>query len=93
MNFEHILDDIVLGEMVYVLHLKEYQIQPLFNGELGIELNKGNNPSTTNTLQGTTGQITDLCLGGGDLEDLMGYYQCHRLLWLKQYIENILQYL
>ena len=52
-NFKYILDDIALGEIVYILHPKEYQIQPLFSGELGIKLNKGDNPSTTDTPQGT----------------------------------------
>ena len=53
-NLEYILDDVASGETVYVLHPKEYQIQPLFSGELGIELNKGDNPSTTDTPRGTT---------------------------------------
>ena len=48
-NLKHILDDIASGKMVYILHLKEYQIQPLFNGKLGIKFNKGNNPSTMDT--------------------------------------------
>ena len=74
MNFEHILDNIALGETVYILHPKEYQIQPLFYSELGIKLSKSNNPFITDTLQETAGHIANLCLGGGDLEDLMGYY-------------------
>jgi len=57
---------------------------------MGIELNKSNNPSIMDTLRGTARQIMDLCLGGGDLKDLMGYYQCQGLLWLKQYMDNIL---
>ena len=92
-NFKYILDDVALGEMVYILYLKEYWIQPLSYSELGIELSKSNNPSITDTPRGTTGHVVDLCLGGGDLEDLTGYYQRHGLLWLKQYIENILQHL
>ena len=49
MNFKYILDNVVSGEIIYILHLKEYQIQPLFNSELGIKLNKGNNPFIMDT--------------------------------------------
>ena len=49
-NFEYILDNIALSKIVYILHPKKYQIQPLSYSELGIELSKGNNPFTKNTL-------------------------------------------
>ena len=91
-NLKYILDDIARGETVYVLHPKKYQIQPLFYGKMGIELNIDDDPSTMDTPWGTTRQVTDLCLGGGDLEDFMGYYQYYGLFWLKQYIKNILQH-
>ena len=61
-------------------------------GELGIKLNKGNNLFTTDTPQRTARHVIDSCLRGGDFEDFMGYYQCYRLFWLKQYIENMLQH-
>ena len=48
-NLKHILDNTVLGEIVYILHPNEYWIQPLFNGKLCIELNKGNNPFIMDT--------------------------------------------
>ena len=92
-NLEHILDDVARGETVYVLHPKEYRIQPLFHGSMGIELNRSDDPSTTDTLRGTAGQVADSCPGGGDLEDLTGYYQRQGLLWLKQYMDNMLRHL
>ena len=73
-NFKYILDNIVSGKIIYILHLKKYQIQSLFNSKLGIKLNKGDNFSIIDTPQGTTRQIIDLCLGGGNFKDLMGYY-------------------
>ena len=74
-NLKYILDNIALGETVYILYLKEYQIQPLFYSNIGIKPNIGNNPSTTDTLQGTTRQAVDLCLRGGDIKDLIEYFQ------------------
>ena len=80
LNLKYILDNIASSEIVYILHLKEYQIQPLSYSELGIKLSKGDNPFTTDTPWGTAGHVMDLCLKGGDLEDLIGYYQRYRLL-------------
>ncbi len=57
---------------------------------MGIELNKNDDPFTTDTLQRTARQVINLCLKGGDLKDFIGYYQRQRLLWLQQYINNIL---
>ena len=74
MNLKHILDNIVSGKIVYILHPKEYWIQPLFYGKLGIKLSKGDNLFITNTLWGTARHIIDLCLGGGNFEDFIGYY-------------------
>ena len=73
-NLEYILDDIALGEMVYILHPKKYQIQPLSYGKLGIKFNKNDNPFTTDTPQGTIGHVADSCPKDGDLENLTGYY-------------------
>ena len=38
---------------------------------MGIEPNIGDNPFIIDTLQGTAGQIADLCLGGGDFKDFI----------------------
>jgi len=54
-NFEYFLNNIALGKIVYVLHLKEYWIQPLFYSKMGIELNIGDNPFIIDTLWGTAG--------------------------------------
>ena len=43
-------------------------------GELGIELNKSDNFFIMDIPRGTAGYVIDLCLGGGDLKDFMGYY-------------------
>ena len=59
-SLKNILEDIKLDKIVYILHLKEYQIQPLFYNKIGIEPSIGNNPSTINTLQGTTGQVIEI---------------------------------
>ena len=90
-SLKDILEDIELDKIVYILYLKEYQIQPLFYSKIGIEPSIGDNPSITDTLQGTTGQVTEILQGGGDLKDLIGYLYCYRLLQLKQYVENILR--
>ena len=41
---------------------------------MGIKLNRSDNPSIIDILWGTAGQVADLCPGGGNLKDLMGYY-------------------
>jgi len=79
-----------LGKIVYALHLKEYQIKPLFYSKMGIEPSIGNNPFIIETLWGATRQVAETLQGGGDLKDLTRYFYRHRLLWLKQYTENIL---
>ena len=56
-NFKNILEDIKSDKTVYILYLKEYQIQPLFYSKIGIKLSIGNNPFIINTLQGTAGQV------------------------------------
>jgi len=57
---------------------------------MGIEPSIGNNPSIMETLWGAAGQVTETLQGGGDLKDLIRYFHRHRLLWLKQYAENML---
>jgi len=54
-SLKDILKDIALGKIVYTLHLKEYQIEPLFYSKMGIEPSIGNNPSIIETLQGAAG--------------------------------------
>jgi hypothetical protein len=49
-SLKDILEDIELDKIVYVLHLKEYWIQPLFYSKMGIEPSIGNNPSIIDTL-------------------------------------------
>ena len=49
-SLKDILDDIALGEIVYALYLKKYQIQPLFYGKTGIKLYINKNISITDTL-------------------------------------------
>ena len=49
-NLKDILKDIKLDKIVYILHLKEYQIQPLFYSKTGIKPSIGNNFSTTDIL-------------------------------------------
>ena len=92
-SLKDILEDIELDKIVYVLYLKEYQIQPLFYSKIGIEPSISDNPFITDTLQGTARQVTEILQGGGDLKDLIRYFYCYGLLWLKQYVENILQHL
>jgi len=92
-SLKDILEDIALGKTVYALYLKEYWIEPLFYSKIGIEPSIGNNPSTMETLRGAAGQVAETLQGGGDLEDLMRYFYRHRLLWLKQYTENMLRHL
>ena len=41
---------------------------------MGIEPNIGDNLSIIDTLRGTARQAVDLCLGGGDIKDLIGYF-------------------
>ena len=50
---------------------------------MGIEPNIGDNPSTIDTLWGTTGQAAVLYPGGGNVKDLTEYFQRQGLLWLK----------
>ena len=45
-----------------------------------MEPNIGDNPFIIDTLWGTAGQAVDSCLGGGDIKDLMGYFQRQGLL-------------
>ena len=73
-NLKYILDNIALGKTVYILHPKEYQIQPLFYSNIGIEPNINNNPSIIDTPRGTARQAVDLYPGGGDIKDLTGYF-------------------
>jgi hypothetical protein len=49
-SLRDILKDIVLGKIVYALHLKEYWIQPLFYSKMGIELCIGENIYIIDTL-------------------------------------------
>ena len=58
-SLRDILDNIALGKIVYTLYLKEYQIQPLSYGKMGVELYIGQNTSVINTLRGTARQVTD----------------------------------
>jgi len=48
------------GKIVYALHLKEYQIEPLFYSKIGIEPSIGNNPSITETLRGAARQVAEI---------------------------------
>ena len=41
---------------------------------MGIKLNIGNNPYTTDIPQRTVRQVIDILLGGGNLKDLIGYF-------------------
>ena len=82
-NLKYILDNITSSKTVYILHLKEYWIQPLFYSNMGIEPNISNNPFIIDTPQGTARQAADLYLGGSDIKDLTGCFQRQRLLWLK----------
>jgi len=82
-SLKYILEDIELDKIVYVLYPKEYRIQPLFYSKTGIEPSIGDNPSITDTLWGTAGQVMEILQGGGDLKDLMRYFYRYRLLWLK----------
>jgi len=41
-TLKHIMNNIALGETIYVLHLKEYQIQPLFHSKTDMEPKRGN---------------------------------------------------
>ena len=52
------INDVVLGKTIYILHLKKYWIQSLFYGEMGIEPKKGD--PLTNILWGTAGQVVDI---------------------------------
>ena len=54
------MNNIAPGKTIYVLYPKEYQIQPLFYNEMGMELNIGNTPYIMDILQGTTGQVVDI---------------------------------
>ena len=51
--FKNILKDIKLDKTVYILYLKEYQIQPLFYNKTSMKPSIGNNPSIIDTLQRT----------------------------------------
>ena len=82
-SLKDILEDIEPDKIVYVLYLKEYQIQPLFYSKMGIEPSIGDNPSIIDTLRGTTGQVAETLQGGGDLEDLTRYFYRYGLLQLK----------
>jgi len=53
------MNNIALGKIIYILHPKEYWIQPLFYNKMGIEPNVGNTPYITNISWGTTGQVMD----------------------------------
>ena len=92
-SLEDILENIAPDETVYALHPKEYRIQPLFHGKMGIEPNIGENLSATDTLRGIAGQVAETQQGGGDIENIMRYFHRHGLLWLKQYMESMLQHL
>ena len=52
-SLRDILKNVTLGEIVYTLHPKEYQIESLFYGKINIKLNIGYNPFVTDTLWGT----------------------------------------
>ena len=73
-SLRDILNNITLSEIVYVLHLKEYQIQPLSHSKTGIELCIGEDTSVTDTLWGTAGQVADTLQGGGDFKNLIRYF-------------------
>ena len=49
-SLRDILDNITLGEIVYALYLKEYQIQPLFYSKMGVEFCIGEDTSITDAL-------------------------------------------
>ena len=49
-SLRDILNNIVLGETVYTLYLKEYRIQPLFYSKMGVEFYIGKDTSVTDTL-------------------------------------------
>ena len=68
------MNNIALGEIIYILHPKEYQIQPLFYGKMVIKPNIYNNPYTMDTLQGIARQITDTLSGSGDFKNLIEYF-------------------
>ena len=72
-SLKYILEDIALGEIVYALYLKEYQISPLFYSKISIKPSIGNNSSIIDTLQGTARQVIETLQRGGDLKDLIGY--------------------
>jgi len=59
-SLKDILEDVVLGEIVYALYLKEYWIQPLFYSKIGIKPSIGDNPSVIDTLWGTAGQVMEI---------------------------------
>jgi len=92
-SLKDILEDVALGKIVYALHLKEYWIEPLFHSKMGIKPSIGDNPSIMETLWGAAEQVVETLQGGGDLEDLTRYFHRHGLLWLKQYVENMLRHL
>ena len=69
------MNNITLSETIYILHPKEYWIQPLFYSEMGMEPNIGNNPYTINTPQGTARQVVNTLPGNSNFKDFMKYFQ------------------
>ena len=80
MAFKHIMNDITPGKTIYVLHLKEYQIQSLFHSKMGMEPNVDNTPYTTDILWETARQVVDTQQGDSNLKDFIKYFQHQGLL-------------
>ena len=53
------MNNVAPGETIYVLHPKEYWIQPLFYNKMGMEPNIGDTPYIMDILWGTTRQVVD----------------------------------
>ena len=74
-TLKHIINNIALSKIIYVLHPKKYWIQPLFHNKMGMGPNIGDTPYTTDILWGTARQAVDIQQRGGDFKDLMKYFQ------------------
>ena len=56
-TLKYMINNIALGKTIYILHPKEYQIQPLFYSKMGIEPNISNTLYITDIPQRTAGQV------------------------------------
>ena len=74
-TLKHIINNVAPGKTIYVLHPKEYWIQPLFYDKMGMEPNVSDTPYTTNILWGTARQVIDIQQKDSNFKNFMGYFQ------------------